>query len=327
MAATATQLLTLSWSAARRRAWLLVPFVVGETLASLFMMIPSFVVLARGWKLAERDWTQLPWGLFEAVTEPRTLWTAGYALLFALVVGWLLRGLLRAGALGTLGQAVGSQAAEDDSAFSRAILDAPERWLASIGVIAVLRALTTLSIVGGVVAAMWFFASAPGVASAFVMTLACAMLLSGPLLGVALELAYARVVLLGEGPFDSVARAIEQAFRRRDALIPAWVTLVLVDVGLSFFAGVGSTLLQPPPEPSIQLLFLGPKAFVSIVFVALGAAVMLVRLGLYTALIAEDAGTIRIEPRRGRPRRPPPIPLPATPVFAAVPVEPRDEPL
>lgn len=323
MAATSTQLLSLSWSAVRRRAWLLVPFVIGETLASLLMFLPPLVVLARGWALAEAQWRMLPLGLFRAVTESQTLWTAGYALLFAIVVGWLLRGLLRAGALGTLGQAVGSLAPEDDSAFSQAILEAPERWLASIGVIAFLRAFLTVCIGGGVVAGMWFFANKPGALAALVMTLACAMVLSGPLLVVALELAYARVVLLGEGPVTSVANALEQAFRRRDALIPAWVTLVLVDLALSFFGGIATTTLQGPPIPSIQVLLLGPQAFVSIVLFGLGSTVLLVRLGLYAALVGEDVGTVvvapRHPPRRPLVRRPPPR------VFTAVPVTPADE--
>lgn len=324
MAATSTQLLSLSWSAVRRRVWLVVPFVIGESIASLFMFVPILVVLARGWALAGAQWENLPLGLLGAVTDAQTLWTAGYALLFAIIVGWLLRGLLRAGALGTLGEAVGSLHAEDDSAFSRAILDAPERWLASSAVIAFLRAFLTLCIVGGVVAGMSFFAAKPGVASALVMTIASAMVLSGPLLVVALELAYARVVLLGEGPVESVANAIEQAFRRRDALIPAWVTLVLIDVGLSFFGSMGSTVFQGAPDASIQVLLLGPQTLASIAFWALGSTVLLVRLGLYAALVGEDAGTVVVMPRPP-PRKPRPQPLPATPVFAAVPVTPADE--
>lgn len=319
MAATATQLLSLSWSAVRRRLWLLVPLVVAETLLTLTGLLPTFVVFGRAWVIAKGEPLLLGLGLLQAITERQTLLTAGYAFLFATIVAWLVRGLLLAGALGTLYQAVGNRLPEDDSTFSRAILVAPERWIASSAVVTLLRAFTLLCIVGGVIAAMSFFVAKPGVLAAAAMTFACAMVVTGPLLAVALELAFARAVLLGEGPLDSVSRALIHAFRRRDALIPAWAGLLLVEIGLSFVAAIGSTALQGPPNASMQVLFMGPQMAWTIVVFALVLAVMLVRQGLYAVLVREASGTLVVPPRRR--------PVVARPVrvFEARPVPPANE--
>lgn len=319
MPLSASKLLSLSMSAARRRAWLLVPLVVAETLAFLFSLLPTAVLLGRAWIRADGESALLGLGLLGALTEPRTWLTAVYAWLFVTVVAWLVRTGLQAGGLGTLAQAIAQPGPEDDAAFTRTLLHRPERWIAAGFVTSLLRGVVLVSALGGVLAGMSYFVAQPGALAALVMTLACAMVLAGPLLAVALELAFARAVLLGEGPLDAVARALGHAWRRRNALLPAWFGLVLVALGLAFVSATGAALLQGPAEPQIQVLFLGPRAAWSIAVMAVMAAVALVRLGLYAALVQEERGVLVVPPRR----RPPPrrVPWPAL-VLDAVPVLP-----
>lgn len=318
MSLSASRLLSLALSAMRRRAWLVVPLVIAESIASVFSLLPTAVILGRAWTLSGGEAALLGMGFIGAVTEPRTWLTVAYAWLFVTVLAWFVRTALHAGALGTLGQALVDSGPEDDATFSRSILQRPERWIAAGFVTSLLRVLTVVCVVGGVVAAMSYFVSKPGVIAAAVMTLACAMVVAGPLLAVALELAFARAVLLGEGPLDAVANALVHAWRRRSALLPAWLGLLVVELGLAFVSATGAALLQGPAEPSMQVLFLGPRAAWSIAVVAVVAAVMLVKLGLYAALVQEERGVLVAPPPRlppkPRPRPQPPVVLDAVPV-------------
>lgn len=309
MLPTASALLSIATRATGRRAWLVVPLVVGETLIWLFGLLPVLVVGARAYKLADEDWNRFPLALFRTFGESEVLWTAAYALLFASVLGWLVRALLHAGALGTLAQAMTDEG-EDDRAFSNAILRGPERWIASAAATTLLRGFVFVTSVGSVAAGMVFFVERPGPWAAFMMTVATALVLVGPLLLVALELAFARTVILGEGPIDAIAQAILQAARRRRALIPAWFGLVLLGLLIAVVQGYGATILDGSgdlaSDPSFHLLLLGPQAFWALCAAAATSLLLLLRLSLYAALAVETTGRLSTRPP-ALPRRPPPV--------------------
>lgn len=330
-APTATRLLSLSTSAVRKTAWLVVPMVVGEALVTLLALIPGFIFLARGIVIAQefgaagKGGTVL--GILSALFERGLLWTVGVGALLAAAGAFLVQSLVHAGAVKTLSAA--QTQGDTDESFARGILEDPARWLLTAVLVLVLRVVAFASAFGMVVVGMVLFQTHPGASAALLMTIATGALVVQPLLQAALELGFVRAVVASESPITAVGEALRLAWRSSSALVPAWALCVVIQLAVSIGGAITAGVVEAIGlEERIRLLVLGPRVAVWIGVTVVSALVTLWRLGVFTALVGADAGWIP-EPVPPRPPVLPvePPPVPAEPGSAEAAPAPPDEPI
>lgn len=311
--------LGLGLRAARRAGVFVIPLFVAEALATLLALLPVAIFAAAAYA-AGGSLDALATGALVAFVDP-AVWVAAIgAVLLASAGGFLLRTPALVLAAGASWAALEGQAPSRGA--WRALVLEPERWLAAAAAAIVLRVVALASGLGCVVLGISYFQAHPGVLAALLMTVATSLVVLLPILAAALELGVVRSALGQGGALSSLAGGLTLAFRRREALLPAWALFVAADLAIAIAAGVaGATVGALPATPAVQVLLLGPRAIVWASAALATALVMLARLGSYVALLALDRGAIAPPPPRVRaPPAPEPI-VEAVAVAEAVAVE------
>jgi hypothetical protein len=315
MSLTAGRLLGLGAGAARRQSWGVIPLFVAGVLARLLGFIPTIVLAARFLRNGLTEGADNPAIalILGALTDPDPLaWIpmtmTGAAL--AAACGWLIGTVVEAGALRLLAAQAGRQDVVPDESFSEGVLGEPEKYLSTAALAALLKIVLLVCVVGAFVSSMNVFAQRPGALAALLMTLTILLAVLAPQIAAALDVALARAVIRLEMPGTALGEALLLCGRHAAAFLPAWWLIALVQLGVVFIVGFLRLAVSALPTGNdLWILQLGPAAMVALLALGATTVVDYWRLGMFAALVAEDAGT---------------LPAPAEPVFAAVAVLPSE---
>jgi hypothetical protein len=314
-------LLGLGASTARRQGWTIVPLFVTMVLARLLGIVPSLFLAARFLRSGLRDTHDLRLayllGFFENLGNPGPWTVAAVGGLLAAAGGVLLFAVINAGLLRLFAAQAGQSTVVSDEKFAEGVLRAPQNYLTTAIFAEVLKFFAAGCCLGTLISGMAFFLAAPGALAALLMTVATGVVLLLPFMMASLDVGFARAVILEEAPWVAIAEGMALVWKRSSAMLPAWYTLVFVDLAVSIAIGTsGGAAGALPSQHHLWILKLGPVSVVWLMGIAAIAIVELWRLGVYAALVTEAAGTLPSPP----PQHPPELVLRTVPLGPDEPV-------
>ncbi len=282
---------------ATRQGRLVIPLAIAELCAILLAMAPRLFVSAR--ILAAVHALAQPTsaagalaGVLDAAADPSTWVIVALGAAAALAGAFLVRTVVEAGALGPVAEQLGRAAPVEPDAFLPSVLGHTARYLATRTLAMLLELFALVCIGGAVVSGMRMMRTTPGVGAAFAMTLATLSVLALPFTLAALEVGFARSVLLGESPVAALAGGFAIAVKRWEALVPAWAAYAIADGAVVFALVVADiAIAAAAPGSAAGLLLLLPVAAALFAFAYARGAVSLARLATLAAFVGEDEGT------------------------------------
>lgn len=304
---TGGQLLKAGAGAARRQAWAFIPLYVAAVLGRLLGLMPTLTLAARFVRAGKLQGTSDLMGayLVGLISDldnpaPWAAWAAGS--LIALVGGWLLSVVLQAGVLRLLAAQARTAAPADEDAFSDGVLRAPANYLLTAALAEALKFMLFACALGAFIGAEVYFSENPGAIAALGMTFATCALLTLPFLVAALELGFARAVILEEPPAVAMGEGILLFARGAFAFVPPWYLLKLVGIAVTFFGAVAAFLVSAMPgDHDLWILRLGPSAMVTLLAVAATTAIAFLQLGVNAALVVVELGPLPSAPTMPEP--------------------------
>jgi hypothetical protein len=300
---TAGRLFSLGVGSARRQGWAFVPLYVAVVLGRLLGLMPSLTLAARFVRSGLRQGAEDPISAYvlgflaglDELEQWIPAWLAGSAV--ALFGAWVLSVVVQAGVIRLLAAQASTTEEASDEAFAEGVLRAPATYLVTAALAEALKFLMVGCSLGALLAAMSAFTSNPGMLGALLMTLATATILALPLIIAALDVGFARSVILDEAPSVALAEGLLLSWRRASTLLPPWYILKLIGVGATFSGGVAlMTVNALPSTDGLWILRYGPMSMVSLALLAAMTALTMAQLGMNAALVAESAGTVPLPP-------------------------------
>jgi hypothetical protein len=219
--------------------------------------------------------------------------------ILSMTCAWLLGVVVHAGALRLLAAQAGRPEPVPDGAFAEGILNHPESYLVAGAGAQLLKLFAAACTLGTAAAATGVFSQEPGVLSAAMMALAVMLVFLLPPLVAALDVGFARAVILDESPLIALMEGLVLVWERAGSYLPSWSFLLFLEVAIAAVGGVASGIIGAlPRERGLWILQWGPDAIVSLAAIAATSLVVLWRLGLNAALVSEFADRLPSPPAR-----------------------------